>query len=239
MSDDVRRSRINWPSTLTEVGLILLGLLLAFSADRFWENKQERLRESDYLARLHDDLVTTAASLDSAIVHQDRVLEAGREILDAAVDPNAPGAESDFAAAIPTVFDFRSPTFVTATYDDLLNSGNLGLVRDQELRTVLAEFDALLDGHIALGERVVLDEWIHRVRPILGQAFPAEVYQLPEDRSRMGVPTSPFSSDLRDTMESLEFWNLVTHRLIVADSRKTTFIRARDLANRLVALTAS
>jgi hypothetical protein len=237
MSQSDRRSRINWPSTLTEVGLILLGLLLAFSADRAWENRQDVIRESGHIARLHQDFSATAASLDTAIAHQNRVLEAGKAILEAMADPAADDAVSRFSEAIPAVFDFRSPRVYTAAYDELQSSGDFGVLRDQELRLALAEFEALLRGNMAQREDIVRDEWIHRVRPVLGSRIPSEIYLKPDHSVRRGSPESPFDTNLREVMTDLEFWNLITHRMIVASGSQGTFVRAREIAARIVDLT--
>jgi len=57
------KTRIDWSSTLIEVALVLLGLLLAFSGDRLWDAHSERVREAQYVARLHTEFSATVAEL--------------------------------------------------------------------------------------------------------------------------------------------------------------------------------
>jgi hypothetical protein len=152
-------------------------------------------------------------------------------------DPSAPDAPARFAEALPVVFDFRSPRIYTAAYGELQNSGDLGLIQDQALRLTLAEFESLLEGALAIREDIVRDEWIHRVRPVLGPRLPSELYQKPEDQTQLGIPKSPFHPDFRELVNDLELWNLITHRLIVASGSREAFLRAREVAGRLVSLT--
>jgi hypothetical protein len=217
--------------------LILLGLLLAFSADRAWEYRQDRIRESEHLARLHEDFTATAASLDTAVAHQDRLLEAGRAILEAMANPDADNAIVRFSEAIPVVFDFRSPRIYMATFDELQSSGDLAVIRDQELRLALAEFEALRQGNMATREDIVRAQWIHNVVPILSPRLSSDIYLGPEGSNRLAVPKSPFDADLREAMSDLEFWNLITHRMIVAGGSQGSFLRAREIVARIIDLT--
>jgi hypothetical protein len=217
--------------------LILLGLLLAFSADRVWEYRQDRIRESENIARLHEDFTATAASLDTAVAHQDRLLEAARAILEAMASPNADDAMVRFSEAIPVVFDFRSPRIFMATLDELKSSGDFAVIRDQELRLAFAEFEALLQGNMATREDIVRAQWIHNVTPILGPRLSSDIYLRPEDLDRLVIPESPFDANLREVMSDLEFWNLITHRIIVAEGGRGSFLKAREIVARIVDLT--
>ena len=53
--------------TVAEVALIAIGILLAFSADRWWDSVQRRDTERDYLERLGEDFAANRAELAEAI----------------------------------------------------------------------------------------------------------------------------------------------------------------------------
>jgi hypothetical protein len=232
------KAHIDWSSTLVEVALVLLGLLLAFSGDRLWDAHREHVREAQYLARLHTEFSATVAELDSAIAHQDQVLDAGRTILDALAHLEAPDSEERVAEAVPAVFDFWSLKFFTATYDDLKSSGNLELLQNAELRVTLAEFDALAVSDVAIGEQLVRDEWLQLVRPYLARTLSSDVYLDASMREAMGVPLHARVGRVDAVVNDLEFWNLITHRMLLEQGRKGTFLKTRELAARIVELTA-
>ncbi|MHB1193832.1 MAG: hypothetical protein ACYC6F_12385 [Longimicrobiales bacterium] len=232
------KARIDWFSTLVEVALVLLGLLLAFSGDRLWDAHREHVREAQYLARLHTEFSATVAELDSAIAHQDQVLAAGRAILDALAQPETPDCEERVAEAVPAVFDFWSLKFFTATYDDLKSSGNLELLQSTELRVALAGFDALAGSDVAIGEQLVRDEWLQLVRPYLARTLSSDVYLRPSMREGMGVPLHSGTGRVESVMGDLEFWNLITHRILLEQGRRMTFLEARKVAARVAELTA-
>ncbi|MGI9626562.1 MAG: hypothetical protein ACR2QM_06990 [Longimicrobiales bacterium] len=237
MPEESGRSRINWPATFAEVTLILVGLLMAFAADRAWEGRRDRALEADYLSRLDEDFDSTRVNLARIIQHQGAVLTAGARILQAIADGPPEDLSSVLVANLPVALDWRSPTFVTATYDEMEASGTLGLIRDQELRVALAEFDALLTHVVPIGEGAVLDEWTHRVRPFLGPNLSSDIYMTPDHRSRLSVPDAPFETDYGGVADDPEFWNLLTHRLIIEEHRLTDHHNALALIGRLLDLT--
>ena len=166
------------------------------------------------------------------------MLEAGRAILDALAQPGTPGREERVAEAVPAVFDFWSLKFFRATYDDLKSSGSLEVLQSTELRVALAEFDALAVSDVAIGEQLVRDEWLQLVRPYLGRTISSDVYLTPSIREALGVPPYPRVGRVDAVMGDLEFWNLVTVRILLEQGRRGTFLQTREVAARIVELTA-
>ncbi len=238
MSEPTRR-RIDWPSTLVEVALILFGLLLAFGADRLWEGRQEEARQAQYVARLHAEFQATGLKLDTAIQHQTEILAAGGRILAALAAADTSDPLSTLANAIPVALDFLPVVFVTAAYDEMKSSGSIAILRDPDLRIALAELDALRTNEIARAEESVWDEWIHRVQPFLAPNVASDIYVRPPMRRALAIPPYPGGAVLSDAVRGPEFWSLITHRLIIEDYRKGLFERARQVVSRIIQLTST
>jgi hypothetical protein len=217
--------------TLAEVALIVIGILLAFSADRWWDGVQRRETERDYLERLSGDFAANRAELAQAISHQDTMLAAGERLLHALRSEDNNRVQDSVAKLLGTVLDVGPVTTHLATYDELKTSGNLLLIRNDSLRALLASFDALARNRLATGEEVWRDEWITRVRPYLESNLSPELYQPGMRIGAMTVPPSPFESSRTDLRNDRELWNLIVHRLIVASSIREGLVGALELAN--------
>jgi hypothetical protein len=230
---------VDWPSTLVEVGLVLLGLLIAFSVDRLWEAHREHQREAEYVASLHDEFEANVLELDRLLAHQQEVVQAGRIILEAVAAPTSQKHFELAAAAVPAVFNFWPTRLQTATYDDLKNTGAIELIRDVELRTALARFDALLTSEVPLGDALVLEEFIHGVRPYLVETLTPDVYMSESLRTAVGIPRLPRAGSLETALRDPRFWNLVAQRMQFEWARTQLYMAdLRSIASRIVELTA-
>jgi hypothetical protein len=211
--------RIDWPSITLQVGLILLGLLLAFSVDRGWDGYQKRQVENDYKEALRADFSANVSALDSAIMSERRILAGGRAILGAIADRRMIARDSVVAANIPKIFDFALVSLNTATYDDLKAAGALAELRDHELRRALANFDALLNGELAHADRIDFDGWLGLTYPYLNGRISSDVYYTTRLRSEIGVPVRQAAKPIHDVLDDEAFWNLVALRLQVETAR--------------------
>jgi len=214
---------------VAEVALIVIGILLAFSADRWWEGLQMRDSERDYLERLTGDFTANRRELEEAIAHQDTMLAAGESLLYALRSEDL--VQDSVAKLLSAVLNVGPVTTHLATYDELKASGNLLLIRNDSLRALLASFDAVARNRLATGEEIWRDEWMMRVRPYTELNLSPELYQ-PEMRvGAVVLPPSPFEASRTDLRNDRELWNLIVGRLIVASSIREWLVEALELAN--------
>ncbi len=137
---------------LFEFVAIVLGVVLALAADEWRQGLQDRASEQGYLERLEADLT---AGLEQIQGHRDRFVAAGKsaEELIHLLEQDAAGTSPDrllelAVLASRTGFSRSALTYRT-TYDELLMTRGLGLIRSETLRRVLIEHfrgaDALLE----------------------------------------------------------------------------------------------
>jgi hypothetical protein len=130
--------KFDYRYAVTEVLLITLGILLALGIDQWRDSKADRAMEADYLSRFQQDL---AADLDSLEFWID-VMESKRgfiaslmvEDFDTLLEDQEPEEfwESFNRSSLPGM-----PPLSTATYDEMLSTGNLGLIRNTTIRNTL------------------------------------------------------------------------------------------------------
>lgn len=214
-----------------DVALIVIGILIAFSADRWWDGVQRQEVEVDYLRRLGGDFAANRMELSEAISQQDTFLAAGERLLHALRSKDGMLVQDSVSRLLGVVLSVGPVTTHLATYDELKASGNLLLIRNDSLRALLASFDAVARGELAATEEIWRDEWFMRVRPYLESHLSPELY-LPTMRiGAITVPPSPFESSRTDLRNDRELWNLIIHRLIVANGTRQSYTRALELAD--------
>ena len=130
----------NWGILLTELFVLILGILLAFQIDRWGEEKRDARLEAQYLQRLADDLTMEIQRMDEASEYANDRIEAADLLLKVIENPEeAAGQTSRLPWAVETATWRSFPHFTAFVYNELTTTGNLSLVRDEILRRMLAE----------------------------------------------------------------------------------------------------
>ena len=144
MSDQETPARV--ARYLPELGVIVLGILLALSADAFWESRQERQREYQYLEALSAEL-QAADSVLRFIVRSDSVVMAERRVaLRVLLSTGTPDpADSLWGHGLGVRFEEAS--FVTGTIATLVQTGDINLIRSQQLQLRVGDLYSVLENH--------------------------------------------------------------------------------------------
>ncbi len=135
-----------WRTALREFAVIVAGVLTALGAQAWWEGRQERGRERDYLRQLlvdtreNEERIATAIATDSASGHATgRMLAA----LDPASGPLPPtDTLMEWVGRAGSSSDFRA---LSGTYTALMSTGDLRLVRNDTLRARLVSYASTVE----------------------------------------------------------------------------------------------
>lgn len=130
-------------NVLLELGVIVLGVLIALGVDEWRESLRDRASEVDYVERLVADLEMDVERLTHEVQRMDPKIETLETLL---VAPNAVASGSvdlrsvagDLAAASWAAWGKQPPHRVT--FDELLSTGALSLLRRTDLRQGIAEY---------------------------------------------------------------------------------------------------
>ncbi len=127
------------PRVIGEFVLIVAGVLVALYAQELVDRRGQRTLAEEYRARLAADLESDIRGMETTVRFLASVEEAGRRTL-AWLRSDSPGdAQTLFMAVLASE---RLPfTPSTATYRDLLATGNLGLIDEADLRARLSDYN--------------------------------------------------------------------------------------------------
>jgi hypothetical protein len=130
--------KLDYKYAVAEVLLITVGILLALGIDQWRDSEADRAMEADYVSRFQQDLAADLNSLEFWI----GVMESKRSFIASLIagDFDAPLKEQEpeefwesfNRSSLPGL-----PPLSTATYDEILSSGNFGLIRNTNIRNVL------------------------------------------------------------------------------------------------------
>jgi hypothetical protein len=145
----------DWPTLALELGLVVVGILLAFQLDRAYQGVQDRSLERGYLERLANDLRRDSAEIAATIARTEVRLRQVALLDSARVDPDVAGADPrGFVEALEQVTWRSIATISTGTFDELRSTGRSVLLQSESLRTGLADYYGFLEEQrrLALGE---------------------------------------------------------------------------------------
>lgn len=210
---------VSWKYAFGQFVLIVAGVLAALAADSWREGRQERAREEMYLRRLRADFAANEQHIQEMIRQEQQVESASLALLGAMHSSVLPPRDS-LAAWLGRVRWYSDFKPRTGTYQALLQTGDLALLRNPEVQARLVAFSGLMDNHFAslrLWEGAyVQNDRAHR------RAY--DWYETLPDSARKAPPFSAWESRFPIDWEALlrdgEFRSTVDASRMIAYSRR-------------------
>lgn len=127
----------NWFAVGLEIVIVVIGLLIAFQIDRWYDQAQEHKREISYLERLGENLNGNLRELNMNIEFYSKVFDYGQLALaySEGSNPNATNWEVLLALFHSSQIWPIIPN--PSTYEELKSAGELSLIRSVNLRNDL------------------------------------------------------------------------------------------------------
>jgi len=222
-----------------ELVLLIAGILIALAVDGWIDDRRAVQLEREYLERLERDLERNVAILDEYVEFEQRQTADG--VLAYRALRGVSGIERErVAQALSNLANRRTLRLLRATYQDLLSTGNLSLIRDQALRDTIVRLYEEADRTIAIVDRnneVVVEQAygqpLHE-SGLITPRFPANLpwmeAQLASLRDQIDLPVDAAADRLwqlpADAAERTLLTNRVLRRTIVS---KVTYAQVEAL----------
>ena len=131
----------NWFAVAIDFLILVAGVFLGIQAANWNDSRKERAEERRYYAQILDDLRADQLTLQDTLRRAARYDEAAENTLQAirsGIPPNStPGR---FAIDIHQAGWLNIPRPSRRTYDELISTGNLGLLRNEAAKSAIAEY---------------------------------------------------------------------------------------------------
>ena len=201
----------NWNTALLEITVLVIGIFLGLQVDDWNEARKHRQEETVYLNKLSDDLTVMQAALVIKVDRHDESIQKMTAALHALEDCRiSDTTRSDLSFTLERYQNSAVFNYLSATYDEMVASGALARIGDQELKQQIAQTFSLL-ANLSANQRSfrismpVVDEIVWR----------AVSYSLDRDTGRSVV-----SYDMSALCPDIQFRNAVVEMIdIQGDSR--------------------
>ena len=214
---------------IAEVVIVVLGILIAFGLDSWWDARKAAAWERVELQSLREEFTANVEHIGNVLGAHEKTVAGVESIFEFAA--GTPGATSVFPDTVLTLMiTWRTSEIATGTLDALLASGDLGKLRNPELRRDLAGLKAwVLD---AQEKEVLARDFIEFVitPALLGQELLAPAYAA---RPPWG---SAFPSRSVELDASAELRDLAAARLAHLNLAIVSQVRLQDALREILTL---
>jgi hypothetical protein len=133
--------RQDWFTVFVEILVVIVGLMLAFQLDRWWEQRGESAQEAQYIERLAADIEADIEQLEYAVELQTIRLEMAELLMAVVADPEeASRRPVEFLGGVSQSSYIYTPIPTSHTFDDLRSTGNMRLLRNTEFKNLLHDY---------------------------------------------------------------------------------------------------
>jgi len=221
-----RQGEIRWSRLAAEFLLIVAGVTVALGADSLWSLRQDHARESEYLEQLRADLAENRTRLDAAILDEETLGAAALAALEALTTGSPITADSARAWLVERRgFMYSDPRLLTGTFSGLIESGDLRLIRDSDMRKSIIAYVPQITA-----DRAEFDRWVGEL--IKGfRAYRPVALSLPEYYTAVGetgvhalsaVPVHPLMRPALDVAVWTNQLRLIYLRRMLAATEQTS-----------------
>ncbi|MCC7097394.1 MAG: hypothetical protein IT472_09480 [Thermomonas sp.] len=130
--------RQDWVAVAIELVVLVLGVFLGVQATNWNSAREENQRSAMYTARLKEDLRVEAWNLEAQIGYNEQVLANAERAADA-LSGKVPLADEALLVAAYRASQYLDNQHRRATFDELISTGEIGLIRDPSLRTLAVD----------------------------------------------------------------------------------------------------
>jgi hypothetical protein len=159
-----------WKKAVREFAVIVAGVMAAQGAQAWWDARQDRDREHDYLRQLLADTRTNESRLADAIRADSVTGLANSRAIDALTSTQAPPPADSVVRWVKRTGSMSYFMPLSGTFRALLGTGDLRLVRNDSLRARIAAYATLLENEDAR-QGDLRANMIHNAAPF-ARAFP-------------------------------------------------------------------
>lgn len=133
--------RHDWSAVVVDLIVVVLGVFIGLQAANWNEERLEDQRALGFLKRLSSDLNQELASIDKRVAYVGRSIAYGEAALEWAENGTlADGSQWQTVLAFFQASRILPYSPVDSTYQEMRSAGELGLVRDANLRNALTDY---------------------------------------------------------------------------------------------------
>ena len=182
-----------WRRLAAEFVVIVAGVLVALAVDAARSSREDHARAAAYLGQLRLDLSATSAALASAMAVEEGARNGADRLIQALNASSLPSSDSLkvwIAAATNSSASFY-PTMGTVTA--LIESGELRLIRDEDIRRNVLQYHSSVQGSLRIVDAV--NPYMWRTLERLGSMLSWSALLASDERQRFPINWESLASN--------------------------------------------
>lgn len=144
-------ARISSAKVAVELGIIIVGVLIALAADGWRQGLVDRAAELSYRQRILEDLNTGEDQLNSGIARFEQVTADLDFLIEAELSSSSDDELTQRFTGAAAYGGSQDRYDHDDTYEELVSSGNLSIIESAELRDSLGTYYAFVNGELKKG----------------------------------------------------------------------------------------
>tara|TARA_R110001632_G_scaffold227288_1_gene361717 strand:- start:2978 stop:3709 length:732 start_codon:yes stop_codon:yes gene_type:complete len=204
-----------------EIMLVVIGILIALSINNWNQQRIQNNEEQVALINLKQDFKYNHYALDSVLTLTYKKIEQQFVILNHTGNKPKPNSEFEFNILLNALTDTKEFLPRNSYLNNLVNSGSLGIIKNQDLRNKLSSWNSVYN-NIKVQEAQVQAS-TDRVSLMViknGSWLNADTASNSEVVKNNTFPKSGFNIDNRDLLHQLEFENNTENTIYQNDKLK-------------------
>ena len=137
----------NWAAIFVDFLIVVVGIFVGLQANQWNQERKERVLESQYVLSIKRDVQADIAGLDRTIELARERAQSGRLLITSMNENHIDGDPTEFVWAVYNSLFLNYPSYTRTTVDELSSTGNLRIIRDESLKSSLAEYYAMVYRH--------------------------------------------------------------------------------------------
>jgi hypothetical protein len=137
-----------WTAIAIDFVIVVVGVFVGMQVNNWNERQGDRRKESAYLQRLHDDVASLradTASDERSVRERNALLQAAMAAFASRDPAGLAGLGAEHCSAIIRSHIYASGIVTPPTIHEILQSGEVGIIQDPELRAAIVRFDQAVE----------------------------------------------------------------------------------------------
>lgn len=188
-----------------EIVLVVLGILIALSISNWNQGRLMSNKETTYLENIEHDLQSQLNSIDVQLVYEQKYFDHGMPIVQEHIQSNRIVVDTALCRRLNVLIERKTFVRTDPTFEDLISSGNIGVLKDISLRNALIEYYQELERI----EKVIQNNNTLYTDQVFGKEIINMVYIGTYYTDRLLTISTEL---LKDPQQEMKFMNLIEHR---------------------------
>ncbi len=207
-------NQIPWKRILAESTAIVASILLAFAIDAWWEEAQDIKRAHSHLVALHEEFSANLELLHEIVSRNKEMQAAANFLLEIITERRERPSNEELVASTWLAFDAARFEPLATAYQNLISTGDIALIRDEQLKFDIASFMTATE--LYRRQDATFEQWNRIIQPFINTEMVPLDWAPKKFRAENGMPDPVDGTDWDRVLKSRQFEGILVNRVIAS-----------------------